>query len=264
MAENAINNVPICDYVAEHKAWKGKYDFVSKDLHFVKTSNEQLVDKMLNKWGSNMSFAFGKYYNHFVDKMSEAEKEAYTEELNIYLENKKKIEILEQEFRFCKLACLWSARWAVKQEVKRFFVTISENDKLMKMKPHFKKFQQFMSENFPCLGILPNNNSWDFALPYNFTHWDFILNSKHYVYFGFGKEETFSEALEIANVYNFDFPTIETKEAVTRFLEAKKQYDDVMKATQNQVNTIHASLDFVGWSVFKADRSVNYQETIYF
>ena len=111
-----------------------------------------------------MAFHFGNYFLKFTEKMSEAEKALYSEELKTWKRFKQEVEEAKEKMQYYNMACFWSATWAVRQEVNRFFETIIKDEKLMQTKPHHKKFQKFMVEQFPCLNLYSNDNGWEFQI----------------------------------------------------------------------------------------------------
>ena len=263
MAENtAINNVPICDYVAEFKKYLGKYHQAIQTAKKAEAVRDEQIDALLGKYGDKMAFSFGNYFLKFAENMSEAEKALYSAELKTLHRFKQEVDEANNQMKFYNMACYWSAHWALRQEVKRFFETIIKDDKLMKTKPHHKKFQNFIKQEFPCLALYQNNSGWDFQINIAEADYSFKKNTYYQVYFGIFKEENFQNAFEYYEKFKPNFPLISIEEAIKKFIEAKQAFDELMNETEAKAKKI-SDLGF-GYSVFKQGRIENYQKTIYF
>lgn len=170
--------------------------------------------------------------------------EAIVEELTL---QQKVLDKLQRSVEFYDACLMFTVYWATREQLKLALSAMLKDEKFKKVRPHHKKFESFMQENFPKLSIFESNGYLEADIK---TDLDYKFRKHGNVYIHCTYDEPIymhHEKLE-AFVDNTEIPTEPTEKIVGRYIEAKQKHKKLMEATKAKVASIKSE---IGYSVFQ-------------
>ena len=172
--------------------------------------------------------------------------EAVADELML---QQKVLDRLQRSVEFYEACLMFTVYWATREQLKLALSAMLKDEKFKKVRPHHKKFESFMQENFPKLRIFESNGYLEadikfiIDIDYKFKkHGNVYINCTYNepIYMHNEKLKAFVEKLEL--------PTEPTKKIVGRYIEAKQKHKKLMEATKARAASIKNE---IGYSVFQ-------------
>lgn len=184
--------------------------------------------------------------------------EAIVEELTL---QQKVLDKLQRSVEFYDACLMFTVYWATREQLKLALSAMLKDEKFKKVRPHHKKFESFMQENFPKLSIFESNGYLEADV--KITDLDYKFRKHGNVYINC----TYNEPIYMHNenlkafVENLELPTEPTEKIVGRYIEAKQKYKKLMEATKAKVESIKKELDY---SVFQFQDSLQESDNFNF
>ena len=173
----------------------------------------------------------------------------------------KVLDRLQRSVEFYEACLMFTVYWATREQLKLALVAMLKDEKFKKVRPHHKKFEAFMQDNFPKLSIYESNGYLEadiksLDIDYKFKkHGNVYLNC------------TYDEPIYMHNeklkafVENTELPTEPTEKIVGRYIEAKRKHKKLMEATKAKVASIKSE---IGYSVFQFQDSLQESDNFNF
>ena len=176
--------------------------------------------------------------------------EAIVDELSL---QQKVLDKLQRSVDFYEACLMFTVYWATREQLALALSAMLKDEKFKKVRPHHKKFESFMQDNFPKLRIFESNGYLEADV--TITDLDYKFRKHGNVYLNC----TYNEPIYMHNenlkafVENLELPKEPTEKIVGRYIEAKQKHKKLMEATKAKVESIKNE---IGYSVFQFQDSL--------
>ena len=168
---------------------------------------------------------------------------------------------LQRSVEFYEACLMFTVYWATREQLKLALVAMLKDEKFKKVRPHHKKFEAFMQDNFPKLSIYESNGYLEADIKFLDIDYKFKKHGNVYL------KCTYDEPIYMHNenlkafVENTELPTEPTEKIVGRYIEAKRKHKKLMEATKAKVASIKSE---IGYSVFQFQDSLQESDNFNF
>lgn len=160
----------------------------------------------------------------------------------------KVLDKLQRSVDFYEACLMFTVYWATREQLALALSAMLKDEKFKKVRPHHKKFESFMQDNFPKLSIYENGGYLEADIKFMDIDYKFKKHGNVYLHCTYDEPIYMHNENLKAFVDNTKLPTEPTEKIVGRYIEAKRKYKKLMEATKAQVEAIKSELDY---SVFQ-------------